>query len=811
MPGIERQSYLDEACGDDKGLRERIEELLVANEGGEGGIDPGETQFTANEDWNVSNGDEIGPYRLLQKLGEGGFGYVYLAEQRQPIERKVAIKIIKPGMDSKAVVARFEGERQALAMMDHPNIARVFDGGTSEKDQRPYFVMEFVQGIPITDYCDDHLLSTQDRLELFTSVCNAVHHAHQKGIIHRDIKPGNVMVTSHDGKPIVKVIDFGIAKALHHRLTDKTLFTQLGSMVGTPQYMSPEQADMTGMDVDTRSDVYSLSVLLYELVTGTTPLESNKLRTAGVQEMRRMICEEEPPRPSLRLSTSADKLRVLAKHRGMSPDKLSNEIRGDLDWIIMKGLEKDRSRRYDSASALAADINRALNHQPVLASPPSLLYRTRKFVRRNRGRLAFLSACFAILAVVTLGIINHWQHQNAAMQKEIERLNDAVDEANAALVAATASPELNELWEATNFKVSQIQESLEEFTISRPSSLRAKAFLERYERAQLDRDFVFSMEELLVDKSTDATIQGLKKMESGLRLILQNRGFDIEAIPADKLGIQMQADHSPVKLTDAIELWLSTRMKLSDAGSTEISPDEIEHWNEAMCFADPHPLRTAIRNTIFRNSPPGRSLLDNAVGEADLTNVCARKLSWLSDAYFQLGDSKRSAEIRDFALTLHSDDLMLNFEYAMRLLDQEKFGDAVRHLMRCTAIRPGCAGVWKNLAIALAKNGELLRAQRAIEKAIELEPGDSESKLLLARWFLDDSRPLEAIGSARAALSQDPMLHSAWVVIGRANMKLGKHAQALVAFEKFKDATTESNEAMIDDWIKECRQQIALE
>src|SRR5215218_4861793 len=309
-------------------------------------------------------GAVIGPYKLLQQIGEGGMGTVFMAEQTRPVLRKVALKVIKPGMDSRQVVARFEAERQALAMMDHANIARVFDGGATEAGL-PYFVMELVQGVPITKYCDDNRLTPRERLELFVPVCQAIQHAHTKGIIHRDIKPTNVLVTLYDGRPVPKVIDFGVAKAVDQKLTDRTLFTQYGTLVGTLEYMSPEQAEASGLGVDTRSDVYSLGVLLYELLTGSTPLTRTRLKEAAYAEVLRMIKEEEPPRPSTRLSDSGAALASISARRHREPASLTRLVRGELDWIVMKTLEKDRGRRYETASAFAADLRRYLNDEPV--------------------------------------------------------------------------------------------------------------------------------------------------------------------------------------------------------------------------------------------------------------------------------------------------------------------------------------------------------------------------------------------------------------------------------------------------------------
>jgi serine/threonine protein kinase len=380
-----RADYRDQVCGTNDDLKGRLAELLTAYDASENYLEgpPADLPRTSDLATTEKQGDNIGPFKLLQKIGEGGFGVVYMAEQTQPIRRKVALKVIKPGMDTKEVIARFEAERQALAMMNHPNIAKVFDGGETQSG-RPYFVMELVRGIPVTEYCDQHNLDTKQRLRLFGIVCRAIQHAHQKGVIHRDIKPSNVMVTLHDGNPVPKVIDFGVAKAINQQLTEKTLFTQYGQMVGTPQYMSPEQAEMSGLDVDTRSDIYSLGVLLYELLTGTTPLEPETLRKAGLVEMQRLIEEQDPPKPSTRVSDARDRATA-ASQRGTTADSLRRSLRGELDWVVMKALEKDRSGRYETANGLALDVERFLAAEPVSAVPSSASYRLHKMVSRNRG------------------------------------------------------------------------------------------------------------------------------------------------------------------------------------------------------------------------------------------------------------------------------------------------------------------------------------------------------------------------------------------------------------------------------------------
>jgi len=424
LPTERRAAYLAEACGSNSALRERVEALLRAYGQSDGFLEaapaaagPAGTMVVPAPIQEV--GDMIGRYKIREKLGEGGCGVVYVAEQSEPVRRRVALKVIKLGMDTRSVIARFDAERQALAMMDHPNIAKVLDAGTTETG-RPYFVMELVRGIKITEYCDQHNLKTEERIALFIQVCHAVQHAHQKGIIHRDIKPSNILVTLHDGIPVPKVIDFGIAKATEGRLTDQTIYTQLYEFIGTPAYISPEQAEMSGLDIDTRSDIYSLGVLLYELLTGKTPFDSQELLQLGLDGMRRTIREKEPLSPSTRLSTmiDTDLTETARRHRVEAP-RLVHSVKGDLDWIVMKALEKDRTRRFDTANALAADLQRYLTNEPVEARPPSNLYRFQKLARRNKA--AFAAAC-AIIAALALGFgisLNLYVKEKAALQRAV--------------------------------------------------------------------------------------------------------------------------------------------------------------------------------------------------------------------------------------------------------------------------------------------------------------------------------------------------------------------------------------------------------
>jgi serine/threonine protein kinase/WD40 repeat protein len=426
----QRATYLDRACDGDSRLRRQVEDLLAAHAadnpldrpaidvGRTGAYEPGPADTPP-----AAPGDRIGPFRLMEQIGEGGFGLVFVAEQSEPVRRKVALKVLKPGMDTRDIVARFEAERQALALMDHPNIARVLDAGATDRG-RPYFVMELVRGVPITNYCDENRLPPRDRLALFIQVCQAVQHAHQKGIIHRDLKPTNILVAPHDGVPVVKVIDFGVAKALGQSLTEKTLYTKFAQMIGTPLYMSPEQAEINQLDVDTRADVYALGVLLYELLTGTTPFDKDRFRKAAYDEIRRIIREEDPPKPSTRLTSLGATLPSVSESRGTEPGKLAGLVRGELDWIVMKCLEKDRNRRYDTANGLAKDIQRYLAGDAVEACPPTLGYRLRKLARRYK---AVVTIAGALAAVLLLGIaLTAWQairatraEMEAARQRDV--------------------------------------------------------------------------------------------------------------------------------------------------------------------------------------------------------------------------------------------------------------------------------------------------------------------------------------------------------------------------------------------------------
>jgi serine/threonine protein kinase/tetratricopeptide (TPR) repeat protein len=546
LPTADRGAFLSASDGGDAELRAAVERLLAALEQPASFLDRKLPGMPTAGFAPIAEcvGMMIGPYKLMEQIGEGGFGLVFVAEQTEPVRRKVALKVIKPGMDSKQVIARFQAERQALALMDHPNIARVLDAGATDTG-RPYFVMELVRGIKITAYCDQNHLTPKERLELFVSVCHAIQHAHQKGVIHRDIKPSNVLVTSHDGKPVAKVIDFGVAKAIHQQLSAHTIYTNFAQMIGTPLYMSPEQAEMSGLDIDTRSDIYSLGVLLYELLTGSTPLARKRVASAAYDEIRRLIREEEPQKPSTRLSSS-DSLASIAAQRHTEPAKLSKLVRGDLDWITMRALEKDRTRRYETANGLARDIQRYLSDEPVEACPPSATYRLRKFARKNRAALTSATAIAVLLLVgaatstwLAVRATRAEADAREAQQAEAERA-EGERRANAALAARNRELADEQAKAQARFELAQKAIALFHTGVSEDALLKNAEFKDlRTKLLKGAADFYADLEKLLAGQSDAKSRQALAAAYYQLGKLTDMIGSKPEALAVHRKALAL--------------------------------------------------------------------------------------------------------------------------------------------------------------------------------------------------------------------------------------------------------------------------------
>jgi serine/threonine-protein kinase len=726
-------AFLDEACGANAALRARVGELLHAHQA-MGSIHGGRGESPATPMGELNQekpGTVIGVYKLLEQIGEGSFGVVFMAEQQHPVRRKVALKVLKAGMDTRQVVARFEAERQALALMDHPHIARVLDAGETAAG-RPYFVMDLVRGLPITAYCDQAQLTPRERLDLFVAVCQAVQHAHQKGIIHRDIKPSNVLVTLNDGTPAVKVIDFGIAKATGRQLTDKTLFTGFALMIGTPLYMSPEQAALSNIDVDTRSDIYSLGVLLYELLTGTTPLEKERLKEADYDELRRLICEEEPPRPSLRVSTlGVAAAATVSARRQHHPQRLRRLFRGELDWIVMKALEKDRARRYDTASAFAADVRRYLADEPVEACPPSAWYRFRKFARRNKGRLT--AAGLVLFCLLLLGGGVGWLARDEAARRLALQTEaaGALDEAQA-LCREDRGPEATSAWKRAEALLAGGEGNNE--------------LARRLNRVRADLRMAALLEEIRLDRS--AVRDGCFDSEGTdlrYRDAFRRYGLDLAALTADPAAERIRASGIRDQLLAALDDWLLVQMRDGLVVGTQLQA--------VLRRADSDPWRSRLREA-FRH--PDKKVLAALARDPRVLAQPPATVSLLGAVLSRAGEDRRAREVLRAAQERHPSDFWINHNLAFALAQGKpaRPGEAVGYYRAALAVRPDSPGAYVNLGNALQAKGDLSGAVAAFRKAIDLQPGYAMAHTNLGNALQAKGDLAGAIATSRKAISQ---------------------------------------------------------
>jgi eukaryotic-like serine/threonine-protein kinase len=749
-----RREYVREACGGDEARIAHVEALLAAADGPDSLLDrpaAGTPVATIDEPTTESPGTVIGPYKLIEQIGEGGMGRVWMAQQTEPVKRLVAVKLIKAGMDSRQVIARFEAERQALALMDHPNIARVLDGGTTSGG-RPYFVMDLVKGVPITRYCDEHHLTPRQRLELFIPICQAIQHAHQKGIIHRDLKPSNVVVALYDGKPVPKVIDFGVAKAAGQPLTDKTLVTGFGNIVGTLEYMSPEQAELNQLDIDTRSDIYALGVLLYELLTGSPPFRRKELEKAGMVEMLRAIREQEPSKPSTKLST-AEGLPTLAANRGTEPAKLTKLVRGELDWIVMKALEKDRNRRYETANGFAVDVQRYLADEPVEACPPSAGYRLRKFARRNK-RTLFTAALLGVMLLVVAGTFGWMARDRAAHRgRNAEAVAALLDQCEDALRAERADRAAIALEAAEGRAADGVAERL----------------ADRLARCRADLGLLGALDDIDTFRWTwtDGGFPDLKAVAARLRAALADYGVTPDEPLAAEAAAKVNTSPIRDRLLTALDLGLAHE---PSAGLRAV-----------LRAADPDPYRDAVRDALAAGDRP------RAVALAGRPDALSQPPGFAS-ALVQVGglSTDRQVKVLEGALRARPGNLALLMALGNTYPQtrRELVAERVRWFQAAVAAHPGSAVAHNSLAIALKDKGDRDGARAEVREAARLDHKYPHARVNLGLVLRSEGNLDDAIAEFREAVRLDPKLGAAHSNLGLALMGKGDVKGALAAFRE---------------------------
>jgi serine/threonine protein kinase len=788
----ERDAYLDRACAEDVELRQRVEELLQVRSKAGSFLEAPAPHLVATvgeRPLSEGPGTVIGPHKLLEQIGEGGFGVVFMAEQQEPIRRKVAVKVIEPGMDSKQVIARFEAERQALALMDHPNIAKIIDAGQTASG-RPYFVMELVKGMPITDYCDQGQLTPRERLELFISVCQAVQHAHQKGIIHRDLKPSNILVTLHDGSPVVKVIDFGIAKALGQQLTDKTLFTSFAQLIGTPLYMSPEQAALSGQDVDTRSDIYSLGVLLYELLTGTTPFAKERFQEAGYDEIRRIIREEEPPKPSTRINTLGQAATTLSTQRKSDPKQLCRLFRGELDWIVMKCLEKDRNRRYETASALGVDAHRYLRDEPVFAGPPSVWYRLGKFTRRNKVGLAIVG--LILLLFVSLGGGAGWmvRDRSARLAVTEQKVDLALRDATTLQGQAKWPEALEAVKRAEGILAGGGKDELRQ----------------RAQELRNDLEMVLRLEDIWFPRPVEGTEGDLDHVgiDAAYAKAFRDYGIDATALEPTEAAEQVRDRTIWLELTAALDHWVKVR-----AGFPKEAHQGDDAIRKRLLAVARAADRDAWRNQVRDALEQGQSeKLRELSASPAIANQPVQALSLLGGALDSAGAGKEAVAVLRLAQQRYPDDFEIDFQLAWALDHGQTPASPAEEVIRfytvARALRPRNFPVHMILAGKLRAHGQMDEAIAVYRWAIALKPDDVTARGLLVQGLLAQGELDVANAEARQLIARAPgqsVAHQTWGNVLRAQGNLDEaiaELQLAVTLARSLQTVGDLNEALMD-------------